>query len=335
MSASPSRLRYAAKSSSRPALRGAAWTIRRAARFAVQLASRSIGSCGVSQGGSCADQLVDRVPLVLGQRGVLGDPLDAEVDRVEEPARAGQVRRGLQRRQRLGGVQRVDQDEVGTQLAGRPDGQVGEVGEVAEAPAAAGADAVELGREPPLAPPVGPLGEAEPGGRDDQVGARLGVAAAGLEQVVAERQVGRHRERRLADPAARRSRGARPSGRPGRPGGRCRPRARPTPRRGRRRSRAPAPRPSGPRPPPRSAAASAARARAPSAAAPAPGRRCRRPWPASTASIVSAVTWTGRPRQSAYSVMTPYACASSTSGPVGDVTARVCQPPRRPHDESR
>ena len=42
---------------------------------------------------------------------------------------------------------------------------------------------------------------------------------------------------------------------------------------------------------------------------------------ASAASIVSAVTWTGRPRQSAYSVMTPYACASSTSGPVGDVTA--------------
>ena len=51
---------------------------------------------------------------------------------------------------------------------------------------------------------------------------------------------------------------------------------------------------------------------------------------ASTASIVSAVTWTGRPRQSAYSVMTPWACASSTSGPVGDVTARVCQHSRRP-----
>ena len=152
-------------------------------------------------GRQLSDQLVDRVPLVPRQRGVLGDPLDAEVDRVEEPARAGQVRRGLQRRQRLGGVQRVDQDEVGTELAGRPDGQVGEVGEVAEPPAAAGADAVELGREPPLAPPVGLLGEAEPGGRDDQVGARLRVAAAGLEQVVAERQVGRHRERRLADPA--------------------------------------------------------------------------------------------------------------------------------------
>ena len=36
-----------------PRAPGAAWTIRRAARFAVQLASRSIGSCGASQGGSC------------------------------------------------------------------------------------------------------------------------------------------------------------------------------------------------------------------------------------------------------------------------------------------
>ena len=72
MSASPSRLRYAAKSSSRPALRGAAWTIRRAARFAVQLASRSIGSCGVSQGGSSADQLVDRVPLGWGSAAYSG-----------------------------------------------------------------------------------------------------------------------------------------------------------------------------------------------------------------------------------------------------------------------
>ena len=52
-----------------------------------------------------------------------------------------------------------------------------------------------------------------------------------------------------------------------------------------------------------------------------PGRRVSTPIAASTASIVSALTWTGRPRQSAYSVITPYACASSTSGPVGDVTA--------------
>ena len=305
MSASPSRVRYAAKSSSRPALRGAAWTIRRAARFAVQLASRSIGSCGVSQGGSCPTSWSTASALVLRQRGVLGDPLDAQVDRVEEPARAGQVRRGLHRRQRLGGVQRVDQDVVGPQLAGRPDGEVGEVGQVAEPPAAAGADAVELGGEPPLAPPVGPLGEAEPGGRDDQVGARLGVAAAGPEQVVAQRQVGRHRERRLADPAARRSRGARPSGRPGRPGGRCRPRARPTPRPGRRRSRAPAPTRSGPRPSPRSAAASAATGSCSFCCRARSGSAVSTPMAASTASIVSAVTWTCRPRQSAYSVMTP------------------------------
>ena len=155
--------------------------LRRPARVAVDRVLRS------EPGRQLADQLVDRDPLVLGQRGVLGDPLDAEVERVEEPARAGQVRRGLDRGQRLGGVQRVDQDEVGAQLTGRPDGQVSQIGQVAEPPAAAGAHAVELGREPPLTPSVGPLGEPEPGGRDDQVGTRLGVAAAGPEAVVAER----------------------------------------------------------------------------------------------------------------------------------------------------
>ena len=333
MSASPSRLRYAAKSSSRPTLlrRGVddpqGGALRGPARVAVDRVLRR------QPGRQLPDELVDRVPLVLGQRGVLGDPLDAEVDRVEEPARAGQVRRGLQRRQRLGGVQRVDQDEVGTQLAGRPDSEVGEVGEVAEAPAAAGADAVELGRETPLALPVGPLGEAEPGGRHDQVGAGHGVAAAGLEQVVAERQVGRHRERRLADAAALDLAGRDPVVDLVGPAGAAVLELDPH-------LDAVAvghvhrhPAPPGPPPPPRSAAASAATARAPSAASPAPGRRCRRPWPRSTASIVSAVTWTGRPRQSAYSVMTPYACASSTSGPVGDVTARVCQPSRRPRDD--
>jgi hypothetical protein len=126
--------------------------LRRPARVTVDRVLRS------QPGRQLTDQLVDRVTLVLGKHGVLGDPLDAQVDRVEEPARAGQVRRGLDRRQWFGGVERVDQHEVGTQLAGRPDGQVGEVGQVAETPAAAGADAVELGREPPLAPPVGPLG---------------------------------------------------------------------------------------------------------------------------------------------------------------------------------
>src|SRR4029453_9732270 len=46
-----------------------------------------------------------------------------------------------------------------------------------------------------------------------------------------------------------------------------------------------------------------------------------------TASMVSAVTCTCWPRQSTYSVITPHARASSTSGALGDVSAQVSQLP--------
>ena len=45
--------------------------------------------------------------------GVLLDRLDAQVERAEEPPGDGQVRRGLQRRARRRGVQRVDQHQTG------------------------------------------------------------------------------------------------------------------------------------------------------------------------------------------------------------------------------
>ena len=113
----------------------------------------------------------------------------------------GQVRRRLERRQRLGGVQRVDQDVVGAE-ARRPGGQRAEVGEVADAPRARGPDAVELRREPPAPVVARGVREPQPGRRDDQRAGHLAVVRAGVQRVVAQRQVARHRERRLADPGA-------------------------------------------------------------------------------------------------------------------------------------
>ena len=55
-----------------PRCAATAWTIRSAARLAVQLASRSTGSCGVSHGRSWRDQLVDRVALGGGSAAYSG-----------------------------------------------------------------------------------------------------------------------------------------------------------------------------------------------------------------------------------------------------------------------
>ena len=152
---------------------------------------------GVHVGG----ERLDRRARGGRQRGVLHDPLHPHVERVEEPARGGQVRRGLQRRHRLGGVQRVDQHVVGAELGAGPDGEVGEVDEVADAPGLPRADAVELGGQAPRAPVADRLGEPQPGRCHDQHGLVGDGSGPGPDPVVAQWQVGRHREGRLADRA--------------------------------------------------------------------------------------------------------------------------------------
>ena len=94
---------------------------------------------------------VDRAGVVVGgqhrlgrpldQRAVrrrqvarLADVLDADVERVHEPAGGRQVRRRRQRDGRLGGVQRVDEQEVGAELAPGEPADLGEVRQVADAP---------------------------------------------------------------------------------------------------------------------------------------------------------------------------------------------------------
>ena len=95
------------------------------------------------------------------ERGHLGHVLDVEVDRVDEAPGRRQVRGGLHRRHRLGGVERVDEDEVGVVGRGRPHREVGEVAQVADAPAAGRADLVQLGHQPHGAPGRDRLGQLE------------------------------------------------------------------------------------------------------------------------------------------------------------------------------
>ena len=77
---------------------------------------------------------LQQLALGRGHVGDLADVLDPDVDRVGEPAGRRQVRRGLHRRHRRGRVQRVDEHEVGPELAAAPAGQLGQVGQVADPP---------------------------------------------------------------------------------------------------------------------------------------------------------------------------------------------------------
>ena len=120
-----------------------------AARLAVHTASRSIsvrrrdrraqGSGKNSQLGSFGG----------GKVGNLGNVFDAQVERAYVAARHRQVRRRADRRQRLGGVQRVDEHEGRAEVAGRPAGEVGQVTQVPVAPGVPGAQRVQLQREAP------------------------------------------------------------------------------------------------------------------------------------------------------------------------------------------
>ena len=145
---------------------------------------------------------VDLAALLVVEQRVLRDPLQPEVDRVGEAAAGGQVGRGLHRRPRLGRVQRVDQDEVGAVGAGRPDGQVLQVGEVPDPPGLARPDAVQLRGQPPGAALPHPVRQSEPLRGDDQRHRRRPLVRAGVQGVVAQRQVAGDLEGGLAHPAA-------------------------------------------------------------------------------------------------------------------------------------
>ena len=146
---------------------------------------RPVAGVPVQQpGGVVGRVLLPGQPLHLGPAGrvqvaVFGDLLHPEVQRVEEAPGRGQVGRVLDRWPRLGGVQRVDQQEAGALLPGHR-GEVGEVGEVADAPGPGGPHGVELRGQSPVPPSGERLGGAEPPRCDDE--RALGHRAAVVRQ---------------------------------------------------------------------------------------------------------------------------------------------------------
>ena len=88
-----------------------------------------------------------RVEPVQGGGAV--DVLHPQVQRVSEAPAAREVGTGRLGQRRVGGVQRIDEDEAGPQLLGRPAGQPAEVGQIAHAPAGRGPHGVELHRPAP------------------------------------------------------------------------------------------------------------------------------------------------------------------------------------------
>ncbi len=151
--------------------------------------------------------------------GDLGDVLDAQVEGVDEPPRRRQVRRGLHRRDRLGGVQRVDEDEVRVVRGRRPGREVGEVAQVADAPGPRRAHLVELGHQPDDPARGHRLGQLEALGGDDERRRSEWSGRARRRRprrrAGASRAAGRRAARRWPRrPGARRRRGPVPTGRP-------------------------------------------------------------------------------------------------------------------------
>ena len=85
-----------------------------------------------------------------GQSGDLRDVLRPNVERVDEAPGDGQVGRGGHRRHGLGGVQRIDEQEVGP-LVSQEGNELGEVIGVAGPPGGPRTDRVELGHDSPTA----------------------------------------------------------------------------------------------------------------------------------------------------------------------------------------
>ena len=103
-------------------------------------------------------------------------------------------------------VQRVDQHVARAVPRRRPHREVGQVRQIADAPGPLGPDAVELGGQAPRRPLAQPGGQPSHGGSDDERGAALPGAAAQVQAVIAQRQIGGQREGGLADHVGRRDR---------------------------------------------------------------------------------------------------------------------------------
>ncbi len=171
-------------------------------RLASQTVSRSSSEPEVFH---CRCAAADPLDLSAGQvaeSGVLLDVLDAQVERADEAPGDGQVRRGLQRRARRRGVQRVDQHETGPEVGGAPASQLAQVGKVAVVPRRPGPHGVQLGHEAPDRTGRHRRGQAEERRRDDHRAAGLGLAAGCLQLMPAQGQVGGQLERRLTDERA-------------------------------------------------------------------------------------------------------------------------------------
>ena len=97
---------------------------------------------------SAVGEGVDLGARRLGEAVGAGQVAQVDVDGVEEATRGRQVGRGLHRRDGLGGVQRVDEDEVRVVLAGGPLPEGAEVTEVTDALAAGSPYLVQLRQQP-------------------------------------------------------------------------------------------------------------------------------------------------------------------------------------------
>lgn len=97
---------------------------------------------------SAVGEGVDLGARRLGEAVGAGQVAQVDVDGVEKATRGRQVGRGLHRRDGLGGVQRVDEDEVRVVLAGGPLAEGAEVAEVADALAAGSPNLVQLRQQP-------------------------------------------------------------------------------------------------------------------------------------------------------------------------------------------
>ena len=237
-----------------------------AARHALELGGRGVAAKSSSSADRLVSQAVSRsressllssraaLPIVIdlgadrGRRGgVLVGVLDAEVGGVGEAPRGREVRRGLDGRDRLRGVQRVDQDEVRALLTrparkrrrGRPGRRRPTT--PPSAPGRAASSRPTRGRAR-ARPAAGAAAATRSGSRSS----RLTAVEVGMQEVPARRQVAGQLDRRATGQDARRPRAGRPScRRRGRVGGR-RPPARRAPRRCSRGGRAPTPRASSP-----------------------------------------------------------------------------------------
>ena len=206
MRPSPSRSQNSTNDRSRRPVRPRSKTSRRASFLAVHAASRSIRSTSLSALAVAARVDDPAVRRVL-EPAQLGNVLDPQVEGVHEAPRGRQVRRGLHRRDRLGGVQGVDQHEVGVVRGRGPGRQVGKVAQVAHAPRLGRAHLVQLCHQA-HDPTLGHGGRQREALRSHDEGGLHGAGVdrghveAGHEAVPAHGQVTGHLEGRLTQRAA-------------------------------------------------------------------------------------------------------------------------------------